>query len=52
MLMSKYDITPENCEDIIKQEIGRVFTAILEQCGVFLRTDEGKAQFIRFMKSV
>lgn len=52
MIMSKYDITAENCEDIIKQEIGTVFTAILEQCGVFSRTDEGKAQFIRFMESV
>lgn len=52
MIMDKYDITPENCEDIIKQEIGTVFTAILEQCGVYSRTDEGKAQFIRFMESV
>ncbi len=52
MIMSKYTVTPENCEDIIKQEIGAVFTAILEQCGVFSRTDEGKAQFLRFMKSV
>lgn len=52
MIMDKHDITPENCEDIIKQEIGTVFTAILEQCGVYSRTDEGKAQFIRFMESV
>ena len=52
MILDKYDITPENCEDIIKQEIGTVFTAILEQCGVYSRTDEGKAQFIRFMESV
>lgn len=52
MIMSKYDINADNCEDIIKQEIGTVFTAILEQCGVFSRTDEGKSQFIRFMESV
>lgn len=52
MIMSKHDITDENCEDIIKQEIGTVFTEILEQCGVFSRTDEGKEQFIRFVKSV
>ncbi len=52
MIMSKYDINADNCEYIIKQEIGTVFTAILEQCGVFSRTDEGKSQFIRFMESV
>ncbi len=52
MIMSKYNITSDNCEDIIKQEIGTIFTAILEQCGVYSRDDQGKAQFIRFMESV
>ena len=52
MISEKYDITAENCEDILKKEIGIVFTAILEQCGVYERTEEGKAQFIRFMKTV
>lgn len=52
MIVSKYNITSDNCEDIIKQEIGTIFTAILEQCGVYSRDDQGKAQFIRFMESV
>lgn len=52
MIMSKYNITSDNCEDIIKQEIGTIFTAILEQCGVYSRDEQGKAQFIRFMESV
>lgn len=52
MIMSKYDINEDNCEDIIKKEIGIVFTEILEQCGVFDRTDEGKAQFVKFLESV
>ena len=52
MISEKYDINAENCEDILKKEIGIVFTAILEQCGVYERTEEGKAQFIRFMKNV
>jgi len=52
MIKAKYELTAENCEDILKKEIGIVFTAILEQCGVYERTDAGKAQFIRFMESV
>lgn len=52
MIMSNYDITTDNCEDILKKEIGIIFTAILEQCGVYSRDDEGKAQFIKFMESV
>ncbi|MFR5875749.1 MAG: UDP-glucose--hexose-1-phosphate uridylyltransferase [Eubacterium sp.] len=52
MIMSKYDITADNCEDIIKKEIGMVFISILEQCGVFSRDDDGKAQFIKFLESV
>ncbi|MBR7061204.1 MAG: UDP-glucose--hexose-1-phosphate uridylyltransferase [Eubacterium sp.] len=46
------EITAENCEDILKAEIGKVFTAILEQCGVFERNEKGKEQFIKFAQSV
>lgn len=52
MLKAKYEITDDNCMDILKKEIGIIFTAILEQCVVFERTEEGKAQFIKFMKAV
>lgn len=52
MIKSKYTLTEENCEDILKEEIGIIFTAILEQCGVFERTQTGKNQFIKFMQSV
>lgn len=52
MLKARYEITEENAMDILKKEIGVIFTAILEQCGVFERTDEGKAQFVKFMKAV
>jgi UDPglucose--hexose-1-phosphate uridylyltransferase len=52
MIMSKYEITEDNCMDILKQEIGIVFTEILEQCGVFSRDEKGKAQFIKFIESV
>lgn len=52
MIQSKYEITADNCEDILKKEIGIVFTAILEQCGVFERSEKGKEQFIRFMNTI
>lgn len=52
MIKSKYTLTQDNCEDILKEEIGIIFTAILEQCGVFERTQTGKKQFIKFMQSV
>lgn len=52
MIKEKYTLTADNCEELLKKEIGIVFTAILAQCGVYERTDEGKRQFIRFMESV
>ncbi len=52
MIMSKYEITADNCMDILKKEIGIVFAAILEQSGVFERTENGKTQFLRFLDSV
>lgn len=45
-------ITPENCEDILRVEIGKVFADILGQCGVYDRTEQGKAQFLRFIDNV
>lgn len=52
MLKEKYDITAENVDDIIKKEIGIVYSEILEQCGVFSRDETGRAQLIKFIESV
>ncbi len=50
---AKYsDINADNIDKIIRDEIGLVFTAILEQCGVYDRTEEGRAQFKKFIASV
>lgn len=46
------DITPENCEKIIRDEIGKVFADILSQCGVFERSENGKKQFLKFIEYV
>ncbi len=45
-------ITPENCERVLQDEIGKVFADILCQCGVYARTEEGKAQFLKFVEAV
>ena len=50
---AKYDeINADNIDKIIEDEIGLVFTAILGQCGVFDRNEEGRAQFKKFIASV
>jgi len=51
-LMGKYTFNEENCSKIIREEIGKIFTAILGQCGVFDRNESGKRQFLRFIDSV
>lgn len=45
-------ITPENIDAILKQEVGAVFEQVLEDAGVYKRTDDGKAAFLRFIESV
>ena len=52
MLKTKYDINENNIDEIIRDEIGMVFSAILEQCGVFERNEKGKEQFLKFIESV
>ena len=51
-LKEKYTFTEENTMDILMQETGRVFAAVLEDAGVYKRTETGKAQFLRFVNTV
>ncbi len=51
-LKQKYTFTPNNAEDILRKEIGIVFSLVLEHAGVFKRTDEGKKAFLRFIDSI
>lgn len=37
---------------IIQKEIGIVFAKVLEDAGVYKRTDEGKSAFKRFIESL
>ncbi len=47
-----YTFTAENTEDILKKEIGRTFERVLEDAGVYKRTQEGEAAFLKFTSSV
>ncbi len=48
----KYTITEENALDIVKAETGLVFARVLEHAGVYKRTSEGKAAFLRFLDQI
>lgn len=51
--LPKYDnITKENIMDILKEEIGIVFTQVLEDAGVYKCNEEGREAFERFIKSL
>ncbi len=51
-LKKKYTFTADNAMDILKAEVGKVFAQVLEHAGVYRRTAEGKAAFLRFIESV
>ncbi len=50
--IGKYEFTKENCMDIIRDEVGKVFSQVLEHAGVYKRDENGKKAFIRFVESV
>ena len=43
---------PENAEPILRQEVGEVFRQVLEDAGVYKRTQSGRAAFLRFAEAV
>lgn len=43
------EVTKENVHGILQKEIGRVFQEVLEDAGVYKRTEEGNAAFLRFI---
>ena len=49
----KYErIDGSNIDKVIEDEIGLVFMQVLEDAGVYKRTPEGKAAFMRFVENV
>ncbi len=47
-----HTFTAENALEILMQETGKVFAAVLEDAGVYKNTPEGKAAFERFVEYV
>lgn len=51
-LKAVYTFTEENTEEILKQEVGKVFKQVLEDAGVYKCTEDGRAAFMRFVDKV
>ncbi len=51
-LKETYTFTAENALEILMQETGKVFAAVLEDAGVYKNTSEGKAAFRKFAEAV
>lgn len=51
-LKRSYSFTAENADDILKLEIGKVFSKVLEHAGVYKRDQYGAAAFDRFIDYV
>ena len=51
-LKKTYTFTAENTMEILMRETGRVFAGVLEDAGVYKRTETGKAAFLRFVDAV
>ena len=46
------DFCKDNASEILQQEIGKVFLEVLEDAGVFKRTETGQKAFVRFVEAV
>jgi UTP--hexose-1-phosphate uridylyltransferase len=42
----------EEALDIVKESVGKIFTRVLEDAGVYKQTEEGQAAFMRFVNHV
>jgi len=51
-IKTRVTFTEENVMDVLLEETGRVFAAVLEDAGVYKCTEEGRAQFNAFVDAV
>ena len=47
-----YEITKDNVDEILRQEVGKVFCQVLEDAGVYKCTEEGLMAFRRFVETL
>lgn len=51
--LPKYEnISEDNVMDVLKEEVGIVFTHVLEDAGVYKCTEEGRKAFLKFINSL
>ena len=51
-LPSYPEINGENIDEILRQEIGKVFVQVLEDAGLYKCTPEGREAFLKFVKTL
>ena len=51
-LRKTYTFTAENIDEIIRREVGVIFSHVLEHAGVYKRTEQGQAAFAAFLDTV
>lgn len=51
-LKASSTVTPENVTQVIQKAVGKVFGRVLEDAGVYKRTPQGQAAFLRFVESL
>ncbi|MBQ7322658.1 MAG: UDP-glucose--hexose-1-phosphate uridylyltransferase [Clostridia bacterium] len=50
--IGNYTVTEENVHEMLNAEIGKTFVRVLEDAGVYARTEAGQAAFVRFADHV
>ena len=51
--MASYDkIDESNIDTILQDEVGKVFAQVLEDAGVYKRTESGRKGFLRFIETL
>ena len=51
-ILRSRDFRPENAEDVLREEVGKVFMQVLEHAGVYKRDEAGHSAFLRFIDYV
>ena len=51
-LKKQYTFTADNALDILLRETGKVFAQVLEDAGVYKRTEDGREGFLKFVDTV
>ncbi len=51
-IRARYTLDEGNAWEILRREVGAVFARVLEDAGVYKRTEEGRAAFLRFVETV